>query len=146
MLFFKTKINNSIVDEIINIININKDKFLNVSNDTYTVKGFQSNNIINFFDENLKKSMLDNQCLYQDVFHIHYIEYENSGFQKQHDHAKTEEYSFILFLNDSIGDTVFSHIRVSPEKGLLIIFDSKLPHKGEKSLNKKILVGAIKKK
>jgi hypothetical protein len=146
MLFFKTKINNSVVDEITNIININKDKFLNVSNDTFTEKGFQSNNIISFFDENLKKKMMDNQCLYQDIFHLHYIEYENSGFQKQHDHYKTEEYSFILYLNDSIGDTVFSHTRVSPEKGLLIIFDSELSHRGAKSLSKKILVGAIKKK
>ena len=146
MLFFKTKIDSSVVDEINNVINKNKDKFLDVSNDTCTEKALQSQNIINFFDENLKIKMMNNQCLYQDIFHIHYIEYENSGFQREHNHAKYEEYSFILYLNDSIGDTVFPHARISPEKGLLIIFDSKLDHRGDKSLNKKILVGAIKKK
>ena len=145
MLFFKTKINDSIVDKITDIININKNKFLNISNDTKTINGFQSNNIVSFFDEDLKKKMMDNQCLYQDIFWIHYIEYENSGFQLKHDHGETEEYSFILYLNDSIGDTVFSHTRITPEKGVLIIFDSKLSHRGAKSLNKKILVGAIKK-
>lgn len=146
MLFFKTKIDNDVVKEITNIININKNKFLDVSNNTCTENGFQSNNIVNFFNENLKKKMMNNQCLYQDIFHIHYIEYKNSGFQKEHNHANTEEYSFILYLNDSVGDTVFSNTRVSPKKGLLIIFDSTLFHKGEKSINKKILVGAIKKK
>mgnify|MGYP003624663283 FL=1 len=146
MLFFKTKIKTSTVDKIINIININKDKFSNVSNDTYTENGFQSSNIVNFFNEDLKKDILDNQCLYQDIFHLHYIEYGKLGFQKEHHHSSSEEYSFILYLNDSVGDTIFPHTRISPEKGLLVIFDSSLLHRAEESVNKKILVGAIKKK
>lgn len=146
MLFFKTKINDSIIDKITDIININKNKFLDTSSNTFTENGFQSNNIVSFFDEHLKKKMMDNQCLYQDIFWIHYIEYEKSGFQKEHNHLSTEEYSFILYLNDSVGDTVFPHTRISPEKGLLVIFDSSLLHRAEESINKKVLAGAIKKK
>ena len=36
--------------------------------------------------------------------------------------------------------------RVKPKKGKLVIFDSTLKHWGEKSVGKKVLVGAINKK
>ena len=146
MLFYTTKIKNKTVDKIVNLIEKKKINFIDESPATATVKGFQSKNIENIFDDTLKKQMLDNQCLYQDIFHIHYIEYFNQGYQEEHNHFNTEEYSFILYLNDSTGDTVFPHKTIQPKKGLLVIFDSRFMHKGKKSLNKKILVGAIKAK
>tara|TARA_R100001510_G_C7646824_1_gene204137 strand:+ start:1496 stop:1939 length:444 start_codon:yes stop_codon:yes gene_type:complete len=146
MLFHKTTIRSEIVDEIIETVHKHKSNFVDVSHSTATEKGFQSPNILTIFDINLIKEMLDNQCLYQDIFHIHYIEYSNGGFQKPHNHFKSEEYSFILYLNDAVGDTIFSHTTITPKKGLLIIFDSSLEHSGKESINKKILVGAIKNK
>ena len=121
MLFHKTTIRSEIVDEIIETVHKHKSNFVDVSHSTATEKGFQSPNILTIFDNNLIKEMLDNQCLYQDIFHIHYIEYSNGGFQKPHNHFKSEEYSFILY-------------------------DSSLEHSGKESINKKILVGAIKNK
>ena len=53
---------------------------------------------------------------------------------------------FYIVFNDAIGDTVFENFIFSPEKGLLVLFDSKLKHKDKKSFNKKILVREIKKK
>tara|TARA_A100001391_G_scaffold106581_1_gene71488 strand:+ start:204 stop:647 length:444 start_codon:yes stop_codon:yes gene_type:complete len=146
MLFYKTTIKSEIVDKIVETVNKYKFNFEDVSHDTNTEKGFQSPNILNIFDNNLIKEMLDNQCLYQDIFHVHYIEYFDGGFQAIHNHFKSEEYSFILYLNDAVGDTVFSHTAITPKKGLLVIFDSRLDHSGKESINKKILVGAIKKK
>ena len=146
MLFHIAKIKDEIVDQVIAIVDKNKEQFSDVSSGTTTENGFQSSNIVNIFDNNLKKEMLDNQCLYQDVYHIHYIEYFNQGFQRKHNHFTSEQYSFILYLNDSVGDTIFSDKKISPKKGLLIIFDSSLDHAAEKSINKKILVGAIKQK
>jgi hypothetical protein len=146
MLFHIAKIKDETVNKVTDIINKNKKNFSDVSNGTTTQNGFQSSNIVSIFDNDLKKEMLDNQCLYQDIYHIHYIEYFNQGFQNKHNHFTSEEYSFILYLNDSVGDTIFSNKKISPEKGLLIIFDSSLDHAAEKSINKKVLVGAIKQK
>ena len=146
MLFYKTIIKSEIIDKIVETVDKNKFNFEDVSYNTATQKGFQSPNILNIFDNNLIKEMLDNQCLYQDIFHIHYIEYFDGGFQAIHNHFKSEEYSFILYLNNAVGDTVFSHTTITPKKGLLIIFDSKLNHSGKESKNKKILEGAIKNK
>ena len=143
-MFFKTKIPHKVVDLILDTININKQE-ITPDLENCTVKGFQTSNINHLFNNDLKKQILDNNCLYQDIFHIHYIEYSEGGFQLIHNHEQTEVYSFILYLNDAVGDTVFEHTRVSPEKGVLLIFDSRLKHSGEKSLNKKILVGAINK-
>jgi len=145
-MFYITKIDNNIVDKIVKVIDKYKWDFVDVSSETSTEQGFQSSNIINIFDDNLKKEMLDHQCLYQDIFHIHYLEYFNGGYQLNHNHLESEEYSFILYLNDAIGDTIFTHKRIKPQKGLLVIFDSSLNHSGDKSINKKILVGAIKQK
>jgi len=145
MLFYKTTIKSEVVDKITETVNKHKFNFEDVSYGTDTEKGFQSSNILNIFDNNLIKEMLDNQCLYQDIFYVHYIEYFNGGFQTIHNHFNSEEYSFILYLNDAVGDTVFSHTTITPKKGLLVIFDSRLDHSGKESINKKILVGAIKK-
>jgi|TARA_E500000318_G_scaffold75294_2_gene69887 hypothetical protein len=142
----KNKIENKIVNNIINIINKNKNKFFDTSHETATKNGFQTPNIVNLFDDSLKKQILNGHDFYKDIFHIHYIEYYQNGAQEEHDHFKTEEYSFILYLNDAIGNTFFENDVISPEKGLLVIFDSRLKHKSLNCYNKKILVGAIKEK
>jgi hypothetical protein len=147
-MFFETIIEEKTVDEIMSVIQHNRNFLEDKSNLTYTVNGFQSQNIVDLFTDSLKKSMLSNNCFYKDIFYIHYIEYKNGGYQKEHNHIITETYSFILYLNNAVGDTVFSknNIRINPIKGKLIIFDSELDHYGEESTNKKILVGAIKSK
>ena len=70
MLFYKTTIKSEVVDKIVETVNKYKFNFEDVSHDTNTEKGFQSPNILNIFDNNLIKEMLDNQCLYQDIFHF----------------------------------------------------------------------------
>ena len=89
MLFYKTTIKSEIVDKIVETVNKYKFNFEDVSHDTNTEKGFKSPNILNIFDNNLIKEMLDNQCLYQDIFHVHYIEYFDGGFQAIHNHFKS---------------------------------------------------------
>ena len=140
------KLENKTMSDINDIINKHKTNFEDQSHNTSTVNGFQSNNIEHLFNKDLKKRIINYNNLHKDIFHMHYIEYFEKGFQKEHNHQETEEWSFILYLNDAIGDTVFENFIFSPEKGLLVLFDSKLKHKGKKSFNKKILVGAIKKK
>ena len=76
-----------------------------------------------------------------------YIKYNEGGHQKEHFH-QTDDYSFILYLNNSDGDTVLKdpvHKKFSPEKGKIVVFNGKILHYGEPSFKgKKILVGAIK--
>jgi hypothetical protein len=87
---------------------------------------------------------------YRKVDHLHMIEYEKSGFQNEHTHEKTDWWSFILYLNNCDGSTMFdvnkNEFEVKPEKGKIIFFSGKLKHKGlETTMNKKVLVGSIKK-
>ena len=68
----------------------------------------------------------------------------------EHDHKKTEKYSFILYLNNSDGDTVFKepvNKKITPKLGKLIFFDSDISHRAEISNEgKQVLVGAIDEK
>ena len=83
-----------------------------------------------------------------ELFHIHLINYYNGGYQKAHDHKKTEDFSFILYLSDSNdGHTCFDkNIKIKPEKGKIIFFESDILHWAEaNSGDKKLAVGALKK-
>ena len=146
-MFYETIINKKDVEEIIKSINSNKKKFVNIHDKTFTYGGFQTKNIIDLFNKKIRKKILENNCLYQDLFHLHYIEYEEGCHQGAHKHDASEVYSCILYLTNCTGDTVFENKkRVKPKKGKLVIFDSTLKHWGEKSVGKKVLVGAINKK
>jgi len=141
------KLDLKVIEDIEKILSTNK--FMDYSKDTCTVKGFQTDNIINIFSTNLLKQMLPYLDFSERVFHIHYINYYNEGYQKKHNHAETEKFSFILYLNDADGDTVFEDPikkNIKPQKGILILFDSSIWHYGKMtSNNKRVLVGAIDK-
>lgn len=145
MLFYLKNIDTKIIDNI--IFTLENKKFVDCSDNTYTVNGFQTNNIINIFSKEILKEMVPYENLYEKIFHIHYINYFNGGYQEKHSHEKTEKFSFILYLNDSDGETVFEnpvYQTIIPKKGTLVLFDSKIIHYAEKSFkSKKILVGAI---
>jgi hypothetical protein len=137
------------VNEVIEIIENNKKYFKDVSSKTCTNNGFQSQNIINIFSMELLKKIISFNNFFNKTFHIHYIKYRNNGSQKRHNHALTEKYSFILYLNNSDGGTVFFepiNKMICPEKGKLIVFDSSIEHEATPSFKEKqILVGAIEK-
>ena len=147
LMFIEKNISSSVIEEINRLItsNIFEDR----SEKTCTHHGFQTPNIVNLFNENLLKRILPIKNYYKEVFHIHYISYLSGGYQEEHNHEKTEKYSFILYLNDSDGKNFFKtpiNKKITPEEGKLIFFNSNIPHGGEKSFKgKKILVGAVTK-
>ncbi len=122
-------------------------------NNVHTKNGFHTGNILQF--EKFKKyaKLIEPHIPYLqklDLFHIHLIHFYNKGYEGAHDHAKTEDFSFIAYLQDSedgytclkINNNV---IKIKPEKGKLIFFPSNIWHWGEPSSgNKKIAVGALK--
>ena len=136
------------VDKILDCIKNNN--FEDISFRTMTEKGFQTGNIINYFSKELLKEILPFNGFDERCFHLHYIEYSDGGRQVNHNHIDTEEYSFIVYLNDSDGGTYFQepiNTKVVPEKGKVIIFKSSVYHGGLPSFkNKKVLVGSIDKK
>ena len=140
------KIPKTIINKIFSVVEKNKLKEKCIDT-TFTVNGYQSDNIVKLFNKNLLKKILPIQEFYKKIFHIHYIEYFLNGYQEEHNHINSEKYSFILYLNNSNGDTIFNHPinkRICPELGKLIFFDSSIGHKGEMSTqSKKILVGAV---
>jgi hypothetical protein len=148
-LFHEETISLKVVDEVINLIEHYKKYFTDESSKTCTNNGFQTQNIINIFNiELLKKIILFNNFFCK-IFHIHYIKYKKGGSQKKHNHASSEKYSFILYLNNSDGETIFFepiNKKIYPEKGKLIVFNSNIDHEASPSFNgKQILVGAIEK-
>tara|TARA_R100001510_G_C7526378_1_gene119710 strand:- start:149 stop:616 length:468 start_codon:yes stop_codon:yes gene_type:complete len=124
-----------------------KQQNISVECNTCTKNGFQTPNILLYerpkkLSELLMKEIRKNLNL----FHMHLIEYDKNGEQLPHDHKKTEDYSFILYLNDSDGNTVFENIgEIEPKKGKLVFFESHLLHYARPSVrNKKVAVGALK--
>jgi hypothetical protein len=149
MLFLETNINNKTLMKINKIIS--NEKFIPVKNgSTQTFDGFQTENIISFFSKDLLKEIVPFFNFFKNIFHIHYILYNKNGYQGKHNHSKTENFSFILYLNNAtgntdffIGDYVYS---VKPIKNKLIVFSSEIFHLGNKvKTTKQILVGAIEK-
>ena len=144
-MYFLYNIDIKFVNQIIEIINAYKGKY--VHEETCTEKGIQTSNIINLFNDELIKEIIPIKDIQSGIFWLHYICYDKGGYQREHNHPN-EKYSFILYLNDADGDTVFKepmNIKVNPKKGKIIVFDAKILHYAMPSFKeKKVLVGAIK--
>tara|TARA_Y100001937_G_scaffold118748_1_gene173510 strand:+ start:345 stop:809 length:465 start_codon:yes stop_codon:yes gene_type:complete len=139
-------VEDEIVDDFLTTLDLFKEKDLKVEN-TYTVNGFQSVNILALEStKELSSRLLKYIDKKLQLFHIHLIDYDEDGQQDSHDHKETEDYSFILYLNDSDGNTVFEDVcEVSPKKGKLVLFKSDVRHYGKPTnTNKKVAVGALK--
>ena len=140
------KISDQTVDDLLETLEIFKQKNISVS-DTCTKNGFQTSNILEYeAPKELSRRIMKEINKNLNLFHIHLIDYFNQGYQIPHNHEKTEDFSFILYLNDSDGNTVFENIdEISPKKGKLIFFKSNIWHFSKPSLQeKKIAVGALK--
>jgi len=145
MLFITYNLDDDTINQIKKCIKKYKDE--DVSKITHTVKGFQTKNILNYFNRSLLKKIIPFNKLLKKIFYLHYIKYQKGGYQKEHCHPD-DLYSFIVYLNDSDGFTYFKkpiNKKVFPRKGKTLVFDGKIVHYANKSLNEKqVLVGAIK--
>ena len=142
------KVSDELVDDLLFTLKILKDKGQNKSKGTCTINGFQTENILKYkTTQEIAQKIIMQLKKNLNLFHIHLIEYYQAGAQTAHDHKETEDYSFILYLNDSDGNTVLENYgEITPEKGKLIFFDSGITHYGKPSMKgKKIAVGALKK-
>jgi hypothetical protein len=142
------QISDKLVNMFVEKLQIFKNANLSCKDQTFTENGFQTDNILNYeHSRELADKLLREINKNLDLFHIHLIEYFTNGHQSGHNHKTTEDYSFILYLNDSDGNTVFKELsEIKPQKGKLIFFESDLWHYGRPStMNKKVAVGALKK-
>ena len=124
---------------------------------TFTNNGFQTPNVLKEYTPEMRHKLLKDHFHPNDLFHLHLIEYFEGGYQKMHDHWKTEYNSFILHLNDADGDTAFlftdyedrlkKDLNCRPKEGKIYYFHAHTLHQGKPSfLSKKVLVGALQKK
>jgi len=156
------KVSEEIVNYFIDFLdNYSNDDFIDTSN-VCTLNGNQTPNVLSQIDPNIVAQIKTNYLLpsiniikgwYKlediEIDSIHLIEYLNQGKQTIHNHENWEDYSWIIYLNDSDGDTIFytfpKHIQISPKKGKIVIWKSYIDHEGLESLkNKKVVVGSIK--
>lgn len=130
---------------------------------TNTINGKQSINLIDNLDKNLRISFTneflmpvvkDFLGLYTisgiDFDYLHVIKYNKGGKQNKHTHNIYEDYSFILYLNDCEGHTIFypsggDPKLISPKRGKIVVFPSYLVHEATIStIEKRVVVGSIR--
>ena len=154
-MIIQNKVSDQVVDNFLYILEIYKQmrEDLNqaVEDRTCSINAYQTPNILYFNVFRDAAQLLLPYIPYDfklELFHIHLINYYNGGYQKAHDHKKTEDFSFILYLSDSNdGHTFFDkNIKIKPERGKIIFFESDILHWAEaNSGDKKLAVGALKK-
>ena len=143
--FYEHKIDEDTIDKVMEIVSRCNEGHISPS--CCTKKGFQTINIVDKFSNNILKKIVPKDELYKKIFHIHYIKYQEGGYQEEHLH-QPDEYSFILYLNNADGDTFLKepiNKKITPEKGKVIVFNAKILHYALPSYKQKqVLVGAIK--
>jgi hypothetical protein len=154
-MIYITEVDDYITDNLILKLDELKDKKDGISYNTIHTKhknGFQTKNIMNdaSIEEILHKilSYLPYPNDYQYRW-FHMIDYEQGGLQAAHDHARTENYSYVLYLTSCNhgGETCFKldqEIQIKPKKNTLIFFPSTILHWGKTTIDhKKVAVGAL---
>lgn len=152
-----------ISDTSVNILHsvLNEAKKYPSVNTTCTRNGFQSYNFISFIPNsvlqeiyNKAQKYLDSvvsNCIYYEFYidYIHLIHYNTNGWQVGHTHSSLEDHSFIIYLNNSDGDTVLYEgkeiVNIIPETGKVVFFNSHYHHESLVcSCEKKIAAGSIR--
>jgi hypothetical protein len=152
---FEVVVPEKITKELLNYFdNIKNDSTKLVKELTYTVGGIQTGNLC--YEENIQEQLYqilkiigENNLRYR---WFHMIDYnEKGGYQEIHNHERTEDYSYILYLTtcNNGGKTFFikkdnTTISIKPEKNKLVFFPSDIYHWAEETIDrKKIAVGAL---
>ena len=84
MIFEEYKIDEETINDIYKTIKPLKLK--DISSTTSSEKGYQTENIVRHFSEDLLKKWLPIKNLWKDIWHIHYIKYSSGGYQAPHNH------------------------------------------------------------
>ena len=141
--------NDDLIDELLDLLEYWKARtpILEIRNaKNKTQNGYQTGNVL--YPTLHSKLVKELQLEEYNFDHMHLIEYFQGGYQDRHNHEEYEDKSFILYLNDSDGDTVFYRdnevISTKPKRGKLVVFDANIQHQGlESKLNKKVAVGGL---
>jgi hypothetical protein len=152
-MIYITEVADYITDSLILKLDELKDKKDGIPyNTTCTKGGFQTKNIMNdvsiedILHKILKYLPYPNDYQYR---WFHMIDYEQGGLQEAHHHARTENYSYVLYLTSCNhgGETCFKldhEIQIKPKKNTLIFFPSHILHWGKATIeHKKVAVGAL---
>jgi hypothetical protein len=116
-----------------------------------TYDGIQSENLMETKFSDILEEIMDETKLNElfSLFHVHSIEYNKGGYQKEHTHPP-DDYSFVLYFDTeqtgATGIAVQDHkLMIDQIRGNIVVFPPNLPHVGlEVKTKKRILVGALK--
>jgi len=152
-MIYITKVADYITDNLILKLDELKNKKDGIPyNVSFTKNGFQTNNLCN--DVSIKDVLREilNYLPYPNDYQyrwFHMIDYEQGGSQEAHDHTRTENYSYVLYLSSCNhgGETCFKlqhELQIKPEKNTLIFFPATILHWGATTIDrKKVAVGAL---
>jgi len=152
-MIYITEVADNVTDNLILKLDELKDKNDGIPYHTSCTKGgFQTKNIMNDASiEDILHKIL-NYLPYPNDYQyrwFHMIDYEQGGSQEAHHHARTENYSYVLYLTSCNhgGETCFKldqEIQIKPKKNTLIFFPSTILHWGNTTIDhKKVAVGAL---
>lgn len=152
-MIYISKINDEIANSLLLKLNYFKENNIGIAhNSSATQNGFQTHNLCyepemqNELTKILSYFPFKNNFKYR---WFHMIDYEQSGFQKPHDHIKTEHYSYIIYLSSCLGggETCFQlnhELQIKPEKNMIVFFPASILHWGKSTIDKKqVAVGAL---
>lgn len=156
-LLIEDTVDSEVVNFSLELLEKYKKQNIKTNQSTFTENGFQTPNVLKEYSPEMKIKLLKDHFHPGDLFHLHLIEYFEGGFQRLHDHWKTEYNSFILHLNDADGNTSFvftdygdrqdKDLECKPREGKIYYFHAHTLHQGKASFTgKKVLVGALQKK
>ena len=152
-MIYITEVADQVTDNLIRKLDELKNKNDGMPCDfTCTKNGFQTNNLFN--DVSIKDTLhkILTYLPYPNDYQyrwFHMIDYEQGGSQEAHDHARTEDYSYVLYLSSCNhgGETCFQlqhELQIKPKKNTIIFFPSTILHWGRATIDhKKVAVGAL---
>ena len=141
-----------------------REGFTEPPEETSTVGGAHTHNILTREDPETHAKLDELRALLEDAasveleyYWVHLIEYAPGGYQRLHEHAHNEDYSFVLYLDEDReggGATQFLlnpdpamslALEASPRRGRLVLFLSQLLHESKAVVaNKRVLVGGLR--
>jgi hypothetical protein len=154
-MIIETYIDETITEKLVSTLDKLVDNKLTIEhNSSSSQEAHQTNNLANYAPlQPILRDILNHIEFEKPLLYrwFHMISYDHQGYQLKHDHADTEDYSFILYLTtcSNGGETAFEIgnnevLKIKPIKNKLIFFPSYYVHWGESTKDKKkVAVGAL---
>ena len=134
IMFELTKVSEDFIEFLFKLYKKQPDSIFFKQEDTIAKNSRLTSNLINSISDEYKKEIVQNNFKIEDIHHLHLLHYHKKDSELNfHNHIQHEKYSYVIYM-DNIGGTLLQipegEIFIESERCKLLIFDSKLEHRG----------------